>query len=94
MCRCEMSWGTACLSVVLGTDEVGVLLSVGIFPKLLVYCFINGVIVINAKLVHMYILFAGKEYVVLFRLFRNFPFFSFPHYCQCLIYASICVSCI
>jgi hypothetical protein len=37
------------VSVVLGTGEVGVLLSVGILFKLLVYCFINGVIVIDAK---------------------------------------------
>jgi hypothetical protein len=75
MCRCGMPWGTVSLSIILGTDEVGVLLSVGIFPKLLVYCFINGVIVINAKLVHVYILFASYEYVVLFEAVQTiFPF--------------------
>jgi hypothetical protein len=47
------------LSIILGMGEVCVLLSVGILPKLLVYCFINGVILFNAKLGHVYILFAG-----------------------------------
>jgi hypothetical protein len=41
------------LSIILGMGEVGIL------PKLLVYCFINRVILFNAKLVHVYILFAG-----------------------------------
>jgi hypothetical protein len=43
--------------VLLGTGEVGVLLSVGIFLKLLVRFFVNGVIVVNAKFVHVYFLF-------------------------------------
>jgi hypothetical protein len=36
-----------------------VLLSMGVILKSLVYCFMNGVVVISAKFVHVYILFAG-----------------------------------
>jgi hypothetical protein len=48
-----------CLSVLLGTGVVGVLLSVGILFKLLVHCFVKGVVVVNDKFVHMYFLFTS-----------------------------------
>jgi hypothetical protein len=91
--RSGMPWGITCC-LIFGTGDVCVVLSVGILPELLVYCFINGVVLFHAKFVHMCILFAGKEYVVLFEAIQKFSFSSFPQYCQCLIYASICVSCI
>jgi hypothetical protein len=37
------------LSIILGAGGVCVLLSVRILRKLLVYCFINGVVLFNAK---------------------------------------------
>jgi hypothetical protein len=54
-----MPWVMVCLSVLLGTGEVDVLLSVGILFKLFVHCFVNGVIVVNAKFVHVYFLFTS-----------------------------------
>jgi hypothetical protein len=77
VCRCGIPWGMACLSVIMGTGEVGVLLSVRILLKSLVHCFINGVIVVNAKLVHVLILFSSQEYVVFFETIQKFFFFSF-----------------
>jgi hypothetical protein len=35
------------------------LLSVGILPKMLVNCFVYGVILFDAEFVHMYVLLAG-----------------------------------
>jgi hypothetical protein len=51
--------GVWCVYLLFGTGEVGVLLSVGIFFKLLGHCFVNGVIVVGAKFVHVYFLFTG-----------------------------------
>jgi hypothetical protein len=46
--------GYCMLSIILGMGGVCVLLSVGILSKLLVYCFINGVVLFNDKFVHIY----------------------------------------
>jgi hypothetical protein len=56
-------------------DGWGLCAAMGILPKLLVYCFIDVVVLFHAKFVHMYILFSGKEYVVLFEAFQKFSFF-------------------
>jgi hypothetical protein len=63
--------------VLLGTGEVGVLLSVGILFKLLVHCFVNGV---NAKFVHVYFLFTSSLvfliicFLIVYSLYQSMTF--------------------
>jgi hypothetical protein len=75
--RSRMPWGTPCLSIIFGTGGVCVLLSVGILPKLLVYWFINGGVLFNAKFVHVFFCLLARNMWYFSGLFRNVPFLAF-----------------
>jgi hypothetical protein len=92
--------------VLLGTGEVGVLLSVGIFLKLLVHSFVNGVIVVNAKFVHVCFpfhllricdIFRDFSEVFIFCLFLILSLYSLCFHMSvlCLIYVGsiLCLVC-
>jgi hypothetical protein len=74
VCGFWITWGMVCLSVLLGTAEVSVLLCMRILFKFLIHRFVNGVPVVDIKFSHMYFLFTGCS---IFQDFRNFPFLTF-----------------